>query len=46
MNAAMAMQAADVAPTMRQIAACDAARAQFEEVMPHWNTLKTSSSMR
>ena len=46
MNAAMAMQAADVAPTMRQIAACDAARAQFEELMPRWNALKSSSSMR
>ena len=40
MDAAMAMQAADVAPTMRMIAACDAARAQFDELMSRWNTLK------
>jgi photosystem II stability/assembly factor-like uncharacterized protein len=46
MNAAMAMQAADVAPTMRQIAACDQARTQFEDVMSRWSALKTSSPMR
>ena len=46
MDAAMAMQAADVAPTMRMIAACDTARAQFEELMSRWSALKTSSSMR
>ena len=40
MNAAMAMQAAEVAPTMRQIAACDEARAQFQEVMSRWSALK------
>ena len=33
MSAAMGMQGADVAPTMRQVAACEAARAQFQEVM-------------
>jgi photosystem II stability/assembly factor-like uncharacterized protein len=46
MDAAMAMQEADVAPTSRQIAACDAARAQFEELMPRWNALKASHSRR
>jgi hypothetical protein len=46
MDAAMAMQAADVAPTMRMIAACDAARAQFEELMPRWNALKTTVGRR
>ena len=46
MNAAMAMQEADVAPTQRQIEACDEARAQFKELMPRWNSVKTSYSRR
>jgi photosystem II stability/assembly factor-like uncharacterized protein len=46
MNAAMAMQGADVGPTMRQIAACDEARAQFERVMQRWNALKASDAGR
>jgi photosystem II stability/assembly factor-like uncharacterized protein len=39
MSAAMSMQGADVAPTMRQIAACEAARAQLQEVMARWNAV-------
>ncbi len=46
MNAAMAMQEADVSPTKRQIEACDAAHAQFEELMPRWNALKAAHSKR
>ncbi len=46
MNAAMAMQVADVAPTMRQIAACDEARAQYQEVMSRWSALEASRSGR
>jgi len=42
MSAAMAMQAADVAPTARQIAACEEAGAQFQEVMRAWRALKGS----
>ena len=44
MSAAMAMQAADVAPTMRQVAACEAAKAQFQEVMARWNALRAPGS--
>jgi photosystem II stability/assembly factor-like uncharacterized protein len=40
MSAAMAMQDAEVPATARQIAACDAARAQFKDVMKRWNTLR------
>ena len=40
MAAAMSMQEADVAPTARQIAACDAARAQAQEVMARWRALE------
>ncbi|MCJ7630570.1 MAG: hypothetical protein MUO50_19520, partial [Longimicrobiales bacterium] len=39
MSAAMSMQSAEVAPTARQVAACDEARAQFQEVMRRWTTL-------
>ncbi len=46
MNAAMAMQAADVAPTARQIAACDEARAQYQDVMQQWSILEASISRR
>jgi hypothetical protein len=42
MSAAMAMQGADVAPTARQVAACEEARAQFQEVMGRWNALRGS----
>ena len=42
MGAVMAMQAADVAPTARQVAACDTARARFEDVMRRWRALSTS----
>jgi len=41
MRAAMSMQGADVAPTARQIAACDAARAPAEEAMRRWRDLST-----
>jgi hypothetical protein len=40
-RAAMAMQEAEVGPTERQVGACDAARAQFQEVMERWNALRT-----
>ncbi len=46
MSAAMAMQAADVAPTARQIAACDEARAEYQDVMQQWNVLEESISRR
>jgi hypothetical protein len=42
MSAATAMQAAEVAPTTRQVAACDEARVQFQEVMARWAALRTS----
>jgi hypothetical protein len=38
----MSMQNADVAPTARQIAAVDQARAQFKEVMARWQNLRRS----
>jgi hypothetical protein len=40
MNAAMAMQEAETAPTARQVAACDEARSRFEEVMARWLALE------
>jgi hypothetical protein len=40
MSAAMAMQAADVAPTVRQLAAYEEAKAQYQEVMARWNALR------
>jgi photosystem II stability/assembly factor-like uncharacterized protein len=43
-SAAMAMQEAEVAPTARQIAACDAARAQFEDVMAQWAALSARAA--
>ena len=46
MNAAMAMQQAEVAPTIRQIEACREARSQFREVMARWNAVKASISVR
>jgi photosystem II stability/assembly factor-like uncharacterized protein len=39
MSAAMSMQAADVAPTARQIEAVTRARAQYKEVMARWNAM-------
>jgi photosystem II stability/assembly factor-like uncharacterized protein len=42
MGAAMAMQEAEVAPTARQVAACEAARAQLQDVMRRWEALKAS----
>jgi photosystem II stability/assembly factor-like uncharacterized protein len=42
MAAAMAMQAADAAPTAREVAACADARRQAADVMARWTTLKTS----
>ena len=38
--AAMSMQAADVAPTARQLAAVEQARAQFKDVMTRWQKLR------
>jgi hypothetical protein len=46
LSAAMSMQAAEVPPTERQIAACAAARSQYDDVMQQWNTLKASVSGR
>ena len=40
MSAAMAMQGADVAPTVRHVAACEVAMAQYQEVMARWNALR------
>jgi len=40
MGAAMAMQEAEVAPTARQIAACDEARERYMEVMARWEAMK------
>ncbi len=37
--AAMSMQGADVAPTARQVAAVNAARAQFKDVMARWKAV-------
>ncbi|HTR21520.1 MAG TPA: hypothetical protein VMH88_11760, partial [Gemmatimonadales bacterium] len=42
LQAAMAMQDADVTPTAGQVAACDSARARARLVMGQWGTLKTS----
>jgi len=39
--AAMAMQGADVAPTAREVAACDRAEAQSRAVLGRWAALKT-----
>jgi hypothetical protein len=40
--AAMAMQAADLAPTARDVAACDEARRQLGDVMARFTTLTTT----
>jgi hypothetical protein len=42
MAAAMAMQAADVAPTAAQVAAVAKARGDAAAVMKRWATLKTT----
>ncbi len=42
MTAAMAMQEAEVAPTARQIAACDEARTRSEDVMGRWRQMATT----
>jgi photosystem II stability/assembly factor-like uncharacterized protein len=42
MAAAMSMQEAEVAPTARQVAACEEARSQLEEVMRAWSALRAS----
>ena len=42
MTAAMSMQEAEVAPTARQVAACDAARTEVETVMSQWQQLSTT----
>jgi hypothetical protein len=41
-SAAMAMQAADVAPTSNQVAACGKARTQAAEVLAKWKALSTT----
>ena len=38
----MTMQGADVAPTATEIAACNNAQAQLNDVLPKWDALKTS----
>ena len=40
LNAAMAMQAADVAPTADQLAAAERAKAQYSAVMTRWKALR------
>jgi len=42
MRAAMAMQSADVAPTAREVAACNEASTHSKDVMARWQTLSTS----
>jgi photosystem II stability/assembly factor-like uncharacterized protein len=41
MNAAMAMQSADAAPTAREVAACDEARRQAAPIVAKWTKLTT-----
>ncbi len=41
MSAAMAMQAADAAPTAAEIAGCASARSELRTVMARWTTLRT-----
>ncbi len=41
MAAAMAMQGADVAPTAREIAACDKARGDYQTALARWTALET-----
>jgi photosystem II stability/assembly factor-like uncharacterized protein len=44
--AAMAMQRADVAPTVNQVEACSRARTQLRDVMTRWETLRTRDLAR
>ena len=44
LGAAMAMQAADVAPTANQVAACTQARADYSKVMLRWSALRTEAA--
>ncbi len=46
MSAAMALQAAEVGPTERQVAECDAARMQLQEVMQRWEALRARAAGR
>ena len=46
MSAAMAMQEAETAPTARQVAACEAARVQLQEVMQRFKALQSRSEAR
>lgn len=46
MSAAMSMQDAEVAPTARQVAACDEARAQLQDVMRRWSTVRARGRER
>jgi hypothetical protein len=39
-TAAMSMQAADAAPTAREVAACADAQRQFAAIMGKWTALK------
>jgi photosystem II stability/assembly factor-like uncharacterized protein len=43
MSAAMTMQAADAAPTAREVAVCTAARAEFTAAMARWQTITTTT---
>ena len=45
-GAAMSMQDAEVAPTARQVAACEAARDQYREVMERWEALRVRAGAR
>ncbi len=45
MSAAMSMQEAEAAPTARQVAACDAARAQLQDVMGRWKAVQARAAM-
>jgi hypothetical protein len=42
--AAMAMQAAEVAPTAREVAACAEAKRQFTAIMTTWTVIKTQAA--
>ena len=42
LDAAMAMQTADVTPTTGQVATCDRARVQGRAVLARWTTLRTT----
>jgi hypothetical protein len=46
LDAAMAMQAAEVRPSQRMIDACDRARAQYADVMERWRAVRESVNGR